>query len=85
VSLLDVHARLLLTPREAAGALAISKRTLWSWTANGQIPCVRLGRSVRYAPGDLAVWIRERRTLNGLRASSSGSKASSGEASAHDE
>jgi excisionase family DNA binding protein len=80
-----VSERLLLTPREAAGALAISEGTLSTRTAKGEIPCVRLGRSVRYSPSDLAIWIRECRTTNGLRASSSGSKASSEEASAHGE
>ena len=43
----------LLRPREAAEALCISERTLWTLTKLGEIPCVRLGRSVRYDPGDL--------------------------------
>jgi excisionase family DNA binding protein len=40
---------LLLTPREAATALAISERTLWTLTKSGALPAVRLGRSVRYS------------------------------------
>ena len=39
---------LLLTPRDAATALAISQRSLWTRTASGEIPHVRIGRSVRY-------------------------------------
>lgn len=39
---------LLLTPQQMAKALAISPRKLWSMTANGEVPHVRLGRCVRY-------------------------------------
>ncbi len=49
--------RLLLRPREAAEALAVCERTLWSMTASGQIPSVRIGRAVRYDPADLREWI----------------------------
>ncbi|MCA9073677.1 MAG: helix-turn-helix domain-containing protein [Planctomycetaceae bacterium] len=41
-------APLLLKPAEAAQALSISERTLFTLTKNGTIPAVRLGRSVRY-------------------------------------
>ena len=41
-------ARLCVPPREAAAALSISERKLWSLTASGEIPRVRLGRCVRY-------------------------------------
>jgi excisionase family DNA binding protein len=39
---------LLLTPQQAAKALAISQRKLWGMTAAGEIPCIRLGRCKRY-------------------------------------
>lgn len=45
--------RLLLKPAEAARLLAISQRTLWSLTREGTIPCVRLGRNVRYIVSDI--------------------------------
>ena len=48
---------LLLTPQQAAEALAISPRKLWSMTSAGEIPHVRLGRSVRYPIADLEHWI----------------------------
>lgn len=49
---------LLLTPNEAARALSISPRALWSLTApRGPIPAVYLGRSVRYSPESLQRWI----------------------------
>ena len=49
--------RLLLTPNEAAAALRISPRLLWSKTKLGEIPCVRIGKAVRYAPSALQEWI----------------------------
>jgi len=52
---------LLLRPREAAQALAISERTLWGLTKTGTIPCVRLGRSVRYDVADLREAIAARK------------------------
>jgi len=55
--------RLLLRPQDAANAMAISPRLLWTFTKNGAIPCVRIGRSVRYDPQDLAHWIKQQKTL----------------------
>ena len=48
---------LLFYAREAAAALAISPRKLWDMTASGEIPHIRLGRSVRYPLDDLRCWI----------------------------
>jgi excisionase family DNA binding protein len=48
---------LLLTPRDAAKALAISERTLWTLTNDGKIPHKRIGRAVRYSVADLQAWI----------------------------
>ena len=47
----------LLTPKHAAEQLAISPRKLWSLTASGDVPCVRIGRSVRYDAADLAEFV----------------------------
>lgn len=49
--------KLLLNCDEAAAALSISRRLLWSLTAGGEIPVVRIGRTVRYDPDDLRDWI----------------------------
>jgi excisionase family DNA binding protein len=48
---------LLLTRRQAAQTLAIGERTLWELTRSGAIPCLRIGRAVRYSPLDLQAWI----------------------------
>ncbi len=50
---------LLLTPADAAKALAISPRKLWSMTDAGDIPRIKMGRSVRYSLADLQAWIKE--------------------------
>ena len=47
----------LLTVREAAAWLTVSTRTLFSLTAGGELPAVRLGRSVRYRLEDLESFV----------------------------
>jgi excisionase family DNA binding protein len=59
-----VPPRLLWTSREAATALSISERTLWGLTKRNLIPCVRIGRSVRYAVTDIQRWVEARRTTS---------------------
>jgi excisionase family DNA binding protein len=49
---------LLLTPRQAAKALNISERTLFSRTKAGEIPAVHIGRCKRYSPDDLRQWVQ---------------------------
>jgi len=44
---------LLLTPKQAAEALSISPRKLWSLTASHEISHVKIGRCVRYDIRDL--------------------------------
>ncbi len=53
---------LALRPREAAKALGVSPRTLWSLTApRGPIPCVRIGhgkrQTVLYPVAELQTWL----------------------------
>lgn len=48
---------LLVTAGEAAKALAVSPRTLWGLTADKKIPCVKIGRLVRYRPADLRAFV----------------------------
>ena len=51
---------LLVKPDEAAKLLSISTRTLWTLTREGVVPCVRLGKSVRYSLDSLCAVIAER-------------------------
>ncbi len=52
---------LLVSPREAARMLSLSERTLWSLTASGNLPRIKLGRLVRYSIDDLRQFIDQRR------------------------
>lgn len=49
----------LLTPRETAKRLAISERHLFQLTRSGRIPCVRVGKCVRYNVETIQKWVRE--------------------------
>lgn len=48
-----------LTPRETAKRLAISERHLFQLTRSGQLPCVRVGKCVRYNVETIQKWVRE--------------------------
>ena len=49
---------LALRPREAAKALGISERMLWSLTApRGTVPAVRIGTCVLYPVAGLQAWL----------------------------
>ena len=54
---------LALRPREAAQALGISVRHLWTLTKDGHIPCVRLGtgrrKTILYPVTALQAWLAE--------------------------
>lgn len=52
---------LLIPSREAARLLSIGTRKLWALTNRGDLPCVRIGRSVRYQPTDLVRWTEAHR------------------------
>jgi excisionase family DNA binding protein len=47
---------------EAAVILRVSPRTLWGLTNNGDLRCVKIGRSVRYDRRDLAAYIKRQRS-----------------------
>ena len=58
--------KLLLTPREAAQALSICEKSLWSLTApRGPLPSVKLGRSVRYSLETLRQFISQQAESSG--------------------
>lgn len=55
---------LLLTAREAAKALNICERTLYSLTKAGELPVVRIGRAVRYNVQDIKDFIEKKSSEN---------------------
>jgi excisionase family DNA binding protein len=52
--------RLALRPREAAKALGIGERLLWSLTSRGLLPHARVGRRVVYPIPALEAWLAAR-------------------------
>ena len=48
-----------LRPREAAAAIGISERLLWSMTNRGEIPHLHIGRAIIYPVDLLREWMRE--------------------------
>ncbi len=52
--------RLALRPKEAAKALGIGERLLWSMTNQGLIPHLRLGKAIVYPVAELERWLAER-------------------------
>lgn len=51
---------LALRPKEAARALGIGERLLWSITNRGEIPHLRLGKAIVYPVAELERWLAER-------------------------
>jgi excisionase family DNA binding protein len=52
----------LLSAHQAAGILSV--RTSWIYDAarRGELPCVRLGKHVRFLRSDLEHWVAEQRS-----------------------
>ena len=48
---------LALRAREAAKAIGVSERTLWSWVETGAVPHVRRGRVVLFPVDALRDWL----------------------------
>ncbi|PHS04369.1 MAG: DNA-binding protein [Blastopirellula sp.] len=51
----------LLNSRQAAKLLSISERKLWSLANEGDLPCVKFGRTVRYDKEDIKAWINKQK------------------------
>lgn len=54
-----------LRPREAAKALGIGERLLWSKTNAGEIPHLRIGRAIIYPVNVLQDWLTEQAAKSG--------------------
>jgi excisionase family DNA binding protein len=50
---------LALRAPEAAAALGVSTRTLWTWTDEGVIPHIRQGKTILYPVEALKRWLDE--------------------------
>lgn len=47
-----------LTIEEAAEYLRVSRWTLYKWAAEGRVPCLRLGKLLRFERVRLDEWMR---------------------------
>jgi len=56
--------QLLLTARDAAKALSVCEKTLWTLTQKREIPVIRMGRAVRYPVDGLRQWSSEKSDKN---------------------
>ena len=50
----------LLRVEHVAAKLRLSRALVYRLIASGDLPAVRIGRSVRVAPAKLRAWLRER-------------------------
>lgn len=54
---------ILVDTVEAARLLSVSQNTIWNMTVpRGDLPCVRIGRAVRFDVADLRTWIERRKS-----------------------
>lgn len=51
----------LLTLSEVAAYFRVNPKTVRRWVATRRIPCVRLGTRLRFDPGDIVSWVRQRK------------------------
>jgi hypothetical protein len=52
----------LLDTEQAARFLGLAVRTMQNWRVRGEGPAfLRVGRSVKYAPHEIAIWLNSRR------------------------
>jgi excisionase family DNA binding protein len=50
----------LLTPAEAAELLAVKASWVYDAVRAGTLPCIRIGRHIRFTRPMLEVWLRQR-------------------------
>ncbi len=53
----DAAPRLALRPKDAARSIGISERLLWTMTKRGDVPHIRVGRTVLYPVDLLRDWL----------------------------
>ena len=51
----------LLTVREVAELLRVAQKTVRRWAVSEGLPSIRLGRVLRFEPGDVSRWLSARK------------------------
>ena len=62
----------LLTTKEVAARLGVSRGTIIRWVSERIIPHIRLGRTLRFDPNDIENWLLKKNDHPGEDAKSSG-------------
>jgi len=57
--------RRLLTARDVAALLCVPVSTIYELTRSGRLPCLRIGRAVRFSKEDLEVHLAAKRGTGG--------------------
>jgi excisionase family DNA binding protein len=58
----------LLSVRELAELLQVPVKTIYQWRCQGDGPApIKVGRHLRFDPGDVALWIEGRKALSAIR------------------
>lgn len=52
----------LLRPADAAKLLAVRVSWIYEAVRDGRLPCVRVGRHLRFLPSDLERWVAQQRS-----------------------
>jgi len=60
----DASLHPLLSDKDVAKLLGIQPDTVRRWAARGDLPCVRLGRLLRFRAEDVAQWIALHATVS---------------------
>ncbi len=60
----NVGAQKLLTGSEARDFLGIGQTKFWELTSRGELPVIRVGRSVRVAQADLEEFVQRNRSVS---------------------
>ena len=50
----------LLTIEELSERLKIPKKTIYKWTQSNQIPCIKLGKHLRFVETDIDQWLKSK-------------------------
>ncbi|MGO8880652.1 MAG: helix-turn-helix domain-containing protein [Desulfomonilaceae bacterium] len=48
----------LLTSRELQSLLRITRYTVFKWAREKKMPCIRLGKEVRFSPSAIEAWLK---------------------------
>lgn len=54
--------KILLKPNEVFSAIGVSRAKGYAMLASGELPSIRIGRSVRVPVADLREWVEQQKT-----------------------